>query len=176
MYQDINTYKPFEHEDSDSKNKIINYGRLQDKTRVEGAFTATLIYTNLVDYLARHLLEHLNKMTTILMFRQFGGVVYYDLSKKKTNLSLGSLCQELSYYEFPSRSDFLKDLQDFNRLRNQAIHNLMKLNLNAPSNQFDADLSRISGLAEEILTKYNTITAGIIAIWNTANNVGSNNN
>ena len=175
MYTDLNTYKPFEHENFDSKNKILNYARIQDKTKVEGAFTATLIYTNLVDYLARHLLEHLNKMTTISMFRQFGGIIYYDTSRKKANVSLGSLCNELQYYEFPSKIDLMKDLSDFNKLRNQVIHNLMKLNLNAPSTQFDTDLGRISKLAEEILTKYNTITAGIATIWNAANSVAPEN-
>jgi len=169
MYPDINTYRAFEHEDFDSKNKLLNFARGQNQTTVEGAFTATLIYTNLVDYIARHMLEHLNKMTTILMFKYSGGVVYYDTSNKKTNVSLGQLCSELKYYEFPSKQDFLRDLGEFNKLRKQIVHNLMKLNLNAPTTQFDQDLKRIGVLAEEILTKYNTITAGIATIWNAAN-------
>ena len=107
MYKNIYNYKPFEHENVDFKNNIINNARSQDKTKVEGVFTAVLIYTNLVDYLAKHLLVNLHKMISIYTFQRLGGVVYFDGSAKNTNLPIGELQRELKNFEFPTKKEFL---------------------------------------------------------------------
>jgi hypothetical protein len=45
------------------------------------------------------------------------------------------------------------------------MHDLMNVNLKSNASRFDQDLALISGKAESILTKYNTITQGITTIW-----------
>ena len=173
MYKNIYNYKPFEHENVDFKNNIINNARSQDKTKVEGVFTAVLIYTNLVDYLAKHLLVNLHKMISIYTFQRLGGVVYFDGSAKNTNLPIGELQRELKNFEFPTKKEFLDCLEEFKKIRNQVMHNLMQLDPNDKTQKFDNDLKRIGEMAEDILLKYNAIANGLTTIWNAANTVQS---
>lgn len=168
MYKNIHNYKPFEHENFEFKNNIITTARNQDKTKVEGIFTAVLIYTNLVDYLSRHLLENLNKMVSIYTFQKFGGVLFFDASAKRNNLPLGELKKELGYFEFPNKKDFIDCLEEFKNLRNQVMHNLMQLDPTDSTQKFDKDLARIAEIAEDILMKYNSISRGITTIWEAA--------
>ena len=169
MYKNIHNYKPFEHENIDFKNNIINTARSQDKTKVEGIFTSVLIYANTVDYLAKHLLDNLNKMISIYTFKKLGGVVFYDGSLKTNNKPLGELQRELKCFEFPMKKDFLETIEEFKKLRNQVMHNLMQLDPADTTNKFDNDLKRIGEIAEDLLMKYNTIVAGLTTIWNAAN-------
>jgi len=169
VYKNIYNFTPFEHENVDFKNNIINAARNQDQTKVEGALAAVLIYVNLVDYLARHLLENLLKMISIQGFRAFGGVMFFDGSRQRTNISLGGICAELQSFEFPSKTDFLDSLKEFNKLRNHVMHNLMQLDPNDRTGQIDKDVVRIKQLAEDVLNKYNTICLGLTGAWNQAN-------
>jgi len=169
MYKNIHQFIPFQHENAEVKNNIIELARAQDRTKAEGALTATLIYTNVVDYLAKHLLENLYKMSSIYLFKQFGGVFHPDFSKKRTSLPIGQLQAELKNFTFPQKRDFLELLQEFKKLRNQAMHNLMQLDPNDATKNIDADLARIAELAEDLLAKYNVISSGLITIWDAAN-------
>lgn len=167
MYKNIHNYRPFEHGNVDFKNNLINLGRNQDKTKVEGAFSAVLIYANLVDYLAKSLLDNLLRMVSLDSFLRFGGAFFYDGSRKKTNKPLGSLTEELEYFEFPNKTDFLECLRTFNTLRKGLIHNLMQLDLTGATNKLDDDIKRVGEIAEDILSKYNAICGSITTIWNT---------
>lgn len=165
MYKNIQNYIPFQHENLDFKNSVINNARNQDKTKVEGIMTSVLIYTNLVDYLAKHLLDNLNQMVSISTFNKFGGIIFYDGSTKKTNISLGELQRELGCFEFPNKSDFIDSINEFKKLRNDVMHNLMRLDPTDTTKKFDSDLKRITEIAEDILAKYNAIVVGLTAIW-----------
>ncbi len=169
MYKDIHKYIPFEHDNIDFKNNIINTARNQDKTKVEGSFTAVLVYTNVVDYLAKHLLQNLSKMVSIYSFNKFGGTFFYDGSSKSYNLPLGNLIRELNYFDFPNKKDFLERLSDFNKLRIGVIHNLMQLEPNDPTNNLDASVLQIGNIAEDLLKKYTSIVNGLTIAWNNAN-------
>lgn len=169
MYKNIHAYKPFEHVNQEFKNNIINTARNQDKTKIEGTFTAVLIYTNLVDYLSRNLLENLNQMLSIYTFKKFGGILYFDGSTKRNNLPLGELQKELNHFEFPNKKDFIECLEEFKKLRNQVMHNLMLVDPSDTSQKFDKDLVKISEIAEDILIKYNSVCNGLTVIWNNAN-------
>lgn len=169
MYQNIHSFVPFQHENAETKNNIIQLARTQDKAKVEGALTATLIYANVVDYLAKHLLENLCKMTCIYTFRQFGGIFHPDYSSKKMNLPLGQLQAELKFFSFPHKEDLLKLLEEFKSLRNKAMHNLMQLDPSDPTTDIDKDLMRMGEIAEDILVKYNAISSGLVSIWEAAN-------
>ena len=171
MFKYIHSFVAFQHENTETKNNIINLARTQDRTKAEGALTATLIYANVIDYIAKHLLENLCKMTSIYTFQKFGGVFHPDYSKKKTNLPIGQLQNELQLFEFPQKEDFMDLLQEFKELRNQAMHNLMQLDPQDTTNKIDKDLERIVEIAEDILAKYNTISTGLVSIWNATNSI-----
>ena len=166
MYKNIHNYKPFQHDNLAFKNNVIGHGRAQDINTVPGAFSAVLIYANLIDYLARNLLENLYQMISVESFQRFGGVFFYNGSGKKTNVPLGSLIQELNFFEFPNKEDFLVRLKRFNELRIELIHNLMQLNLTGTTKKLDDDIKEVQDVAEDILLKYNTICGGIAAVWN----------
>ncbi|EKD43245.1 MAG: hypothetical protein ACD_72C00396G0006 [uncultured bacterium] len=170
MQIDINNFQPFQHDKQESKNQLINFARTQDVSKVEGVFTATLIYTNLVDYLAKHLLENLRKMVCIDTYKRFGGVFYYDPNNQRINLSLGELCNNLDHFDFPDKKDLMENLRKFSKLRNQIMHNLMQLDLTNNAAQFEQDLKNVSALAEEVLLKYNIIVRGVTTVWQVANN------
>lgn len=168
MNRDPNAFVPFTHENLESKNQLIAFARSKDKTKVEEILAATLIYANLVDYLAQNLLENLHSMCSISTYKSFGAVFYFDPSNKRTSISLGKVINELESYHFPDQVNFLKELSNFSKTRNRTMHELMKLNLSETTNQFDQDLASISKSAESILTMFNTIVTGMTAIWHNA--------
>jgi len=162
MY-DINDFIPFEHKDLELKNNTINFARQQNTNELTGILAATLIYANLVDYLAKSILENLRRMISIDSYKNFSAVFFYNSSKKRINLSLGELKKELSNFCFPDKESFLQKIEKFNDKRNQVMHNLIEKNFNAE--EFNKDLKEIANLAEEILIKYNTISTGISTTW-----------
>lgn len=95
MYKDLTTFVPFQHENAESKNKFIEFARkqFQENQTAEGALAATVIYTNLIDYLVNHLLFNLRKMIGIDTYLRFGAIFYYDASKAKNNMTLGEVAQ-----------------------------------------------------------------------------------
>lgn len=169
MY-DINTFIPFQHENHDAKNQLLNLARSQG-TELQGIFTSVLIYTNLVDYLAKNVLDNLRKMISIFSYKSFGATFCYDPSQKRIDISLGELRKELDSFNFPDKKEFLDCLNEFSRSRNRIMHNLMQIDLNNESttSQFNNDLTKISQLAEQILTKYNIIIQGITTAWTAVN-------
>lgn len=168
MYS-IHGFVPFEHENHDVKNNLINLARTQDRNTPEGALAATLIYANLVDYLARHLLSNLQKMISIFTYKKFGGIFHLNCYEKKNNLPLGELIRELEAYEFPNRSDVIKLFKEFKNSRNEVAHNLMALDPKDTTKNIDTDITKIVAIAEDLLTKYNVIAGGLVSIWNIAN-------
>ena len=165
MYKNIPFYEPFQHENLEVKNNIIISARGQDRKKIEGAFTAILIYANLVDYLVSTLLDNLQRMITIDSFNRFGGIFYFDGSVKKTNRPLGFLIRELEPLEFPGKKDFMDCLVRFNKLRNPIMHELMKRDPNDAAKNLDREVDNFVNTAEDILARFNTITAGILVAW-----------
>ena len=177
MEINISSFHPFEHENLELKNKLVALARSYGEgDSIQAVFTATLIYANLVDYLARHLLENLRKIVAINSYKQFGASCYYHPTKKSA-ISLGGLCNELKTgFEFNDKNDFIKLLENFNKARNKIMHNLMQVDFdigNEEDNSEDGgrlkalkdELHEISKMAEEILTKYNAIVQGTTSIW-----------
>lgn len=165
MYSNIPDFIPFSHDNLDIKNNLISIARSQNSSTVEGALSSVLIYTNLVDYIARHLLENLLKMISINSFNSFGGVFYLEGDQLKTEIPLGGLCQQLSWLEFPNKKDFIKILKDFNKFRIKIVHSLMKLEPGENLEQIDKDIESIRVIAEDILQKYSVICSGLIVVW-----------
>jgi uncharacterized protein with HEPN domain len=168
MYQDITTFVPFQHENSDSKNQFIAFARkqFQENPTAEGALAATVIYTNLVDYLVNHLLKNLRKMVSIDSYLKFGAIFYFDASKARKDLTLGDASVELKNFGFPDKEDFLNELNNFRQLRNSMTHDLMHVDLTTKPQELDKKIEKIRKSAEEILARYNAISSGIANAWN----------
>ncbi len=168
MYKNIHSYVPFAHDHIEFKNGLINFARQQNKSTPEGAFSAVLIYANVTDYLARHLLENLLKMISVQSFNKFGGVLFLEGDKKRTNLPLGELCKELKLFNFPDKDDFLHLLDEFNKLRIEVMHKLMEIEPGDTARKLDTSINRIGEIAEDLLTKYSAISSGLGVAWNNA--------
>lgn len=128
---------------------------------------STLIYTNLVEYLAANLLENLQHMVFLLSYHGFSGT-FFVKSKENTRskLTLGQLQKILSNYEFPDSASFLTLLQKFGEIRNTIFHRLLTISKSELDNGVvDGQFSSLRDLAEETLDKYNTITRGITTVW-----------
>lgn len=161
MYSNFSTYVPFQHDNLEQVNGLINFARTQDRTKPEAVLAATMIYTNLADYLLRHLLDNLRRMVSISNYRLFNAVFCFDPSKDKLELSLGALIVELQSFSFPDKESFLKEAAIFNQSRNAVMHNLLKSDLS----NIDSQLEKVARGAEELLAKYNIIISGMTAIW-----------
>lgn len=166
----IEEYIPFEHKNLEYINGSLNLARQQRQGgMLEGLMAATVIYTNLVEYLVSNLLENLQQMVFILSYHNFHGVFFVksqEKTKQKSPRTLGQLRNFLADYEFPDSPDFLALIQKFSETRNVIFHRLLKMTKeDMDKGVIDKQFSDLHELAEEILDKYNAITKGVTTIW-----------
>lgn len=166
----IEEYTPFEHKNLEYINGSLNLARQQrNNGTLEGLMAATVIYTNLVEYLARNLLENLHHMIFLLSYHHFNGIIFLknrEKLQKKSPQTLGQLKESLSHYEFPDSTDFLNLLQKFSETRNSIFHRLLTISKEEiDKGIIDKQFSDLHDLAEEILDKYNALTKGVTSNW-----------
>lgn len=170
MKNTIEEYIPFEHKNIEYINGSLNLAREQRQGGfLEGFMASTLIYTNLVEYLADHLLNNLQQMFFLISYNDFNGVFFIKnrgKNKIKSPRTLGQLRNALGDYEFPDSTDFLSSLQKFSETRNAIFHRLLIISKEEIDKGItDQQFFILHNLAEEILDKYNKITSGIATIW-----------
>lgn len=165
----INEHVPFEHKDLEYINNSLNLARTQRLSKtLEGMMSATLIYTNLVEYLADNLLENLHHMIYLASYRDFQGTFFMknqDAIKSEPPKPLGKLINSLGHYEFSDSTGFLKLLEEFSKKRNKIFHRLLKVSKEEISG-IDTEFVALHDMAEEVLNKYNAITTGTATVWN----------
>jgi uncharacterized protein with HEPN domain len=168
MYNDIANFIPFEHGNLEFKNNLISNARNQNKTTLEGMFTAVLIYANVVDYISRSLLKNIAQMVSISSYKKFNGIFFYEngAHREFDSMPLGELIKELKNFDFPNKNDYLGRLKEFKSLRNQIMHNLLEVDPNDQTKKIDNDLEKIVKISEDLLTKYNVIVTGLTTAWN----------
>ncbi len=166
----IEEYIPFEHSNLDYINGSLNLARQQKLSgKPEGLMASTLIYTNLVEYLATNLLENLHHMVFLFSYHNFNGVFFIKSKEKiksKIPQTLGQLRKVLSNYEFPDSTDFILLLQKFAETRNIIFHRLLTVSdKEIKDGTVDKQFSDLHSMAEEVLDKYNAIVRGITNVW-----------
>ncbi|GEM_PF-1700356 len=164
----IEEHIPFEHKDLEYINNSLNLARNQRTSgKLEGMMSATLIYTNLVEYLADNLLVNLHHSIYLASYRDFQGTFFMksqETIRKELPKPLGKLIYSLEQYEFPDSTGFLRLLEKFGEKRNKIFHRLLKI----PKEELagiDADFIALHNMAEEVLNKYNALTAGMATVW-----------
>jgi len=166
----VEEYIPFEHKNIDYINGSLNLARQQRQSgTLEGFMASTVIYTNLVEYLANDLLENLDHMISLLSYYSFHATFFVknrEQMRSKSPQTLGQLRNALNNYEFPDSSSFTSLLQKFAEVRNAIFHRLLKRSKEElVQGAADQQFSDLRDIAEEILDKYNTITKGITTTW-----------
>lgn len=164
----ITEHTPFEHKDLEYINNSLNLARQQRTSEnLEGMMSATLIYTNLVEYLADNLLQNLHHAVHLASCRDFQAIFFIknqDAIKKGSPKPLGGLIDSLGRYEFPDHVGFIQLLKKFGEKRNKIFHGLLK----TPKEKLpevDGEFIVLHDTAEEILNKYNLITTGMTTVW-----------
>lgn len=163
----LQEYIPFEHENANYINSLIAFARDQRKKgTTESALATTVVYANLVEYLAGHLVTNIKHMIHLLSYFSMKGVLFPKSgSNKDRNKPLSQLKDELVKYEFPDSQSFIQLVGLFNGARNRLLHNLMNAKNDTEVKKLDADIVEIQRLAEEILQQYNVIIQGVQSIW-----------
>lgn len=161
---DIVNWVPFQHENLDYKQKILQIAKNRDNTKLEHILTATLIYVNAVDYIASHLLTNLRQITYYVLHTELNASIFYE-NKKNTGLSLGKTVGKLKSYEFPDKDTFLEELERFKYLRDRYVHNFLLIPPEELEKKFGIELTELYSLGESLLTRYDSIVRGILTTW-----------
>lgn len=170
MKNTILEFIPFEHKNLDYINTLLNLARQQRNSQtLEGAMSSTVLFANVVEYLANNLVENLEQMFSILTKKATSSVFFIkcpsDIKNKKFE-TLGKTGKRLDLYHFPDNQRFLENLNTFRAIRNKIFHKLPSVASEELSNgKFDRELSDLQMTAEEILDQYNSITQGITTSW-----------
>ena len=166
MKKIITEYIPFEHDNLDLKNRLIQFARDQAKTnKPEGIMAAALIYGNVTDYIASNLIKTFRELIYWTSYYQFSGTLFQKMpDDKKLPKMLGDMIKELENFEFPDHVEFIKCLRLFKDSRNNLFHRLFTLS-EEKVKQADQDFVIIKEQAELILQKYNAISQGIAKQW-----------
>lgn len=173
-------FTPFTHEDLDIKNELLQLARnarKQDQERkLENDLASVLIYSNIAEYLAENLLENLNHFVKESTYKDFGGILFLeyvcDPDRKRT---LNQVVDEIQKFSFPDKDNILSCLRKIADSRNRIFHNFAKSNIEAIKELLNRDLPVIQEECEDVITRVNTIYAGLGKIL-VQNNVSSGNN
>lgn len=122
-----------------------------DEDVAAARLAAGLLYANLADYLAAHLLQGLEYMNRVATREYLNSTVVYR-AKSSLNLPLERTIKRLEQYDFPSRAELLNLLEEIKKCRNKLAHEMFKV----------PDLSEIGDAAislaaktEELLAEFN---------------------
>ncbi len=172
------TFKPFEHDDLEIKNELINYARsIRDKQEVETRLATAMIYSSFAEYLAGNLLENLRHLVYQSTYRDFAGIVFIDLrnTRGKRPPTMNTIIDMLKSFSFPDRDSVLDLLADIAKSRNNLFHNFATTDAKGLE-IMGKDIDIINDKTEELFTKINTIYVGLqkILINTEANSIEGN--
>lgn len=164
--KNIFEYIPFEHDNIEYVNNLINFARNQKQANSpESILAAAVIYTNLVEYLVTHLLKNIKHILHLISYHQMQEIMFILDIKEGHPKNLGLLKNELINYEFPDKNQFIILLTNFGDARNRLFHRLFDKQTQEDINKIDLDIIEMQNSAEEILNKYNVISTGITTSW-----------
>lgn len=157
-------FKPFEHEDLDIKNNLINYARsISNKNEPDARLACAVIYASFAEYLAGHLLDTLRHLMYTTTYKDFAAILYVDQRKDSKIRTLGQTVSLLRGYMFPDKKEIIELLEQINKSRNNLFHNFASLD-EKKSKQFDENMDTISANTEELFNKINVIYDGLSKI------------
>lgn len=154
-------FKPFEHDDLELKNALIDYARgISSKTEVEAVLACAMIYASFAEYIAGHLLDNLRHLVYQTTYRDFAAIVYIDQRSNKETRTMNKVARLLRDFEFPDKRAIIELIEEIARSRNNLFHNFALID-EKKSEVFDGDVKTIRESTEELFTKVNTVYAGL---------------
>ena len=107
-------FVPFIHKNLEIKNELIELARKlrEGDFKLENALASVVIYSNIAEYLAEHLLENLNYLVKESSYKYFSGFVYIASTySTERNMTLGTYIHELRKFSFPDKENILAILE-----------------------------------------------------------------
>ncbi len=157
-------FKPFEHDNLELKNELIDYARsISGKNDIESQLACAMIYANFAEYMAWHLLETMRHYMYASTYNAYAGLLFTDQRTKEDDRpkTFGHLVGELEGYGFPDKEELIATFRQISKLRNNLFHNFAKLNRRTFKKVFSEDINSIKELTEEVFAKINTIYTGL---------------
>lgn len=152
-------FKPFEHDDLELKNQLIDYARkIKDTDTMEAQLGCAMIYASFAEYMAGHLLDNLRHLMYQSTYRDFAALLFVDQRPKKSDkpLTMGGTVGRLKTYGFPDKEAILELLASIGNSRNNLFHNFAKSDVKG-FEVLTADIESIKEDSEELFEKINTL-------------------
>lgn len=129
-FWDYNSFmsQPFNHDELPLKQQFVELARaFHDKSNksVENQLASALLYMNLADYLAEHLVLGLHEMSSEAMDKYYLGIVSV-LPQQKDSFSIGNSIYALKGYDFPKKEKIMLELEAVNKARKKIAHEIIK--------------------------------------------------
>lgn len=152
---------PFLHDEIEVKKKFLELARdFASSGEMEKELASVMLYANLSEYLAFHLLESLKQVVFSGSRTFWNGVVYYDSRSSDQKLTIGQIAKELQKYGFPSKELIIPILDRIAVNRNKVMHNMLRL----PSSrllEIDDAVKELVGDSEELVSLIDDIYRGL---------------
>ena len=155
---------PFIHKNLEIKNELIELARKlrEGDFKLENALASVVIYSNIAEYLAEHLLENLNYLVKESSYKYFSGFVYIASTySTERNMTLGTYIHELRKFSFPDKENILGHFRNICEARNRIFHNFARSDIEEIKKFIDNDLPGIQDECEELLKKMNIVYDGL---------------
>ncbi len=137
---------PFFHEELEVKQKFLEIARkFNQSDEIEQQLAATMLYANMAEYLAYHLLESLKQVVFSGSKAFWNGTVYFDDRESSEKLTIGQIANELKKYGFPSKDLIVPLLSAIAKNRNTIMHRMLRV----PSDQMSQIDNAIAELAKD---------------------------
>lgn len=160
---------PFIHDELQIKQELLQIARnniegdnKETYLSIQKDLSSVLIYSNMTEYLAHHLLDSLNYYLRSNTYKNFSAILYientYDENK---NMTLGNLTTELNKINFPDKINVIKIFDQIAKSRNKIFHNLAKSNLQEIQDLLQKDLPLIKKNTEDLISKIDIIYNGL---------------
>jgi uncharacterized protein with HEPN domain len=159
-------FQPFIHDNLQIKNELLEMARkarnVTSEKKLEDALASILIYSNIAEYLAEYLFQHLNYFVRESTYKDFAGILYIEnVSTNNSNVTLGGYIKEIQKFNFPDKLKILECFQKICKSRNRIFHNFAKCDIETLTNLVAQDLPIIQDECEELIGRINIIFEGL---------------
>jgi uncharacterized protein with HEPN domain len=164
----IKKFQPFTHENLEIKNELLNMARQArvnvPEKKIENDLASVLIYSSIAEYLAENLIDNLTHFVKTSTYNDFAGILFIKKINTREKMPLGIIIQELDKFEFPDKTEIINCFRNISSSRNRIFHNLAKSDLDETVELLSKDLPIIQERCEDLITRINTIYAGLSKI------------
>ncbi|MBP9751478.1 MAG: hypothetical protein KBD19_01280 [Candidatus Moranbacteria bacterium] len=155
-------FQPFVHDNLDIKNELLQLARkARESKSIENDLASVLIYSNIAEYLAEHLLDTLSHLVYKSSYNSFGGILFVESVSRSGKKTLNQTVEELEKFNFPDKDGIVHCFRKIADSRNRIFHNFAKSDINSIKDLLEKDLPVIQEECEEIINKVNTVYAGL---------------